>query len=87
MTGTSVTDRRAARFATLPAGASGTYVPAIQGREPSDSGQFGLAFRFPVEKINTEIGLYAMNIHSRLPVAASITGTNWKDLRPRSRPH
>ncbi|MBK6452358.1 MAG: DUF1302 domain-containing protein [Proteobacteria bacterium] len=61
-------------------GAAGTYVPAIQGREPSDSGQFGLAFRFPVEKIDTEIGLYAMNIHSRLPVAASITGTNWKDL-------
>ena len=61
-------------------GATGTYVPAIQGREPSDSGQFGLAFRFPVEKIDTEIGLYAMNIHSRLPVAASITGTNWKDL-------
>ncbi len=61
-------------------GASGTYVPGIQGREPSDSGQFGLAFRFPVEKIDTEIGLYAMNIHSRLPVAASFTGTNWKDL-------
>ena len=61
-------------------GATGSYVPAIQGREPSDSGQFGLAFRFPVEKIDTEIGLYAMNIHSRLPVAASITGTNWKDL-------
>jgi hypothetical protein len=58
----------------------GTYVPAINGREASDSGQFGLAFRFPVEKIDTEIGLYAMNIHSRLPVAASITGTNWKDL-------
>jgi diadenosine tetraphosphatase ApaH/serine/threonine PP2A family protein phosphatase len=61
-------------------GAAGTYVPAIQGREPSDSGQFGLAFRFPVDKIDTEIGLYAMNIHSRLPVAASVTGTNWKDL-------
>ncbi|MGB7904199.1 MAG: DUF1302 domain-containing protein [Steroidobacteraceae bacterium] len=61
-------------------GAAGLYVPAIQGREPSDSGQFGLAFRFPVDKIDTEIGLYAMNIHSRLPMAASITGTNWKDL-------
>ncbi|MBK7903536.1 MAG: DUF1302 domain-containing protein [Proteobacteria bacterium] len=61
-------------------GAAGTYVPAIRGREASDSGQFGLAFRFPVEKIDTEIGLYAMNIHSRLPVAASVTGTNWKDL-------
>ena len=59
---------------------AGTYVPAMKGREPSDSGQFGFAFRFPVEKIDTELGLYAMNIHSRLPVAASITGTNWKDL-------
>ena len=60
--------------------ASGTFLPGSQGREPSDSGQFGLAFRFPVEKIDTEIGLYAMNIHSRLPVAGSVTGTNWKDL-------
>jgi hypothetical protein len=60
--------------------ANGTYLPGSQGREPSDSGQFGLAFRFPVEKIDTEIGLYAMNIHSRLPVAGSATGTNWKDL-------
>jgi hypothetical protein len=60
--------------------ANGTYLPGSQGREPSDSGQFGLAFRFPIEKIDTEIGLYAMNIHSRLPVAGSYTGTNWKDL-------
>jgi len=60
--------------------AAGTYIPGIQGREPSDSGQFGLAFRFPVEKLDTEFGLYAMNIHSRLPVVGSITGTNWKDL-------
>jgi hypothetical protein len=60
--------------------ANGTYLPGTQGREPSDSGQFGLAFRFPVEKIDTEIGLYAMNIHSRLPVAGSITGTNPNDV-------
>ncbi len=61
-------------------GVAGTYVPAIKGREPSDSGQFGLAFRFPVDAIDTEIGLYAMNIHSRLPVVASVTGTNPSDL-------
>ena len=78
--GTVVADRPATGFATLPAGDLGTYVPAIQGREPSDSGQFGIAFRFPVEKIDTEIGLYAMNIHSRLPVAASYTGTNPNDV-------
>jgi hypothetical protein len=57
-------------------------VPAVKGKEASDSGQFGLALRFPVDAIDTEIGLYAMNIHSRLPVSGSRTGTNWKDLTP-----
>ena len=54
----------------MPAGRRRYVLPA-KGREPSDGGQFGFAFRFPVEKIDTEIGLYAMNIHSRLPVAAN----------------
>ena len=54
----------------------GTYAPLIKGREPGDSGQFGFAFRFPVDMIDTEIGLYAMNIHSRLPVIQGLTGTN-----------
>jgi hypothetical protein len=62
------------------AGASGTYVPAIAGREPDDMGQLGIAFRIPLDSIDTELGLYAMQIHSRLPVAASITGTNPNDL-------
>lgn len=57
-------------------GATGTYVPAVKGREASDSGQFGLAFRFPWEKIDTEIGLYAMNIHSRLPYSSGRAGTH-----------
>jgi hypothetical protein len=61
--------------------ANGTYVPAIKGREPSDSGQFGLAFRFPVDKIDTEIGLYAMNIHNRLPISSSRVGTTPADLQ------
>jgi hypothetical protein len=58
----------------------GTYVPAIKGREPSDSGQFGLAFRFPVDAIDTEIGLYAMNIHSRLPYSSGQGGTSPGEL-------
>lgn len=57
-------------------GGSGIYVPAQKGREPSDSGQFGIALRFPVDAIDTEIGLYAMNIHSRLPYSAGIAGTS-----------
>lgn len=59
---------------------NGTYVPAAKGRDASDSGQFGLAFRFPVDKIDTEIGLYAMNIHSRLPLTSSRSGTNPNDI-------
>jgi len=60
--------------------ANGLYVPLRNGEEASDSGQFGLAFRFPVDKIDTEIGLYAMNIHSRLPVISSKAGTSLNDL-------
>jgi len=54
---------------------NGLYVPLVKGEEPSDSGQFGFAFRFPVDKIDTEFGLYFMNIHSRLPIISSITGS------------
>ena len=63
-------------------GAQGLYVPLGQGKEASDSGQFGLAFRFPVDKIDTEFGLYAMNINSRLPVISSVAGTSLNDLTP-----
>jgi len=54
---------------------NGLYVPLVKGQEPSDSGQFGFAFRFPVDKIDTEFGLYFMNIHSRLPIITGKAGT------------
>ncbi len=54
---------------------NGLYVPLVKGKEPSDSGQFGFAFRFPVDKIDTEFGLYFMNIHSRLPIISGVAGT------------
>ena len=60
--------------------ANGLYVPLVKGKEPSNSGQFGLAFRFPIEKLDTEFGLYGMNIHSRIPVISSRAGTNPADL-------
>jgi hypothetical protein len=63
-------------------GANGLYVPLFDGKEAPNSGQFGLAFRFPVDKIDTEVGLYAMNIHSRLPVISSVAGTSLNDLTP-----
>ncbi len=43
-------------------------------REASDDGQFGLAFRYISEALgDTEFGFYAMNIHSRAPVAIGNT--------------
>ena len=67
--------------------ATGQYVPLTNGDEPSDSGQFGLAFRFPVEAIDTEFGLYAMNIHSRTPGGLSLVmGTTVADVAARPAP-
>jgi hypothetical protein len=60
--------------------ATGTYVPDTNHPQPSDSGQFGMAFRFPIDMIDTEIGLYAMNIHNRLPLFSTVTGTNPNDI-------
>jgi hypothetical protein len=65
--------------------ANGYYVPLARGQEPQDSGQFGIAFRFPVDMIDTEIGLYAMNIHSRTPIASMRTGTGFNELTPQEK--
>jgi hypothetical protein len=64
---------------------NGLYVPLGKGREASNSGQFGVAFRFPVEMIDTEVGLYAMNIHSRLPIASGYAGTSITSLNATQR--
>ena len=43
--------------------------PRADTRFPSDSGQYGLAFRWFVESLNsTEFGFYFLNYHSRLPL-------------------
>ena len=45
-------------------------------RDPSDSGQWGVALRHFVEELNaTEFGLYFINYHSRLPTVSARTGT------------
>lgn len=48
----------------------GAYVPTVQGREAKDSGQYGLAYRFNSEALDTEFGVYGMQIHSRLPIVS-----------------
>jgi hypothetical protein len=61
----SIGDDRA--FGAIPRGPDTT---------PSDSGQFGLAARIYLPGLNgAEMGLYFMNIHSRVPVLAARTPT------------
>lgn len=48
--------------------ATGNYITTLNGQEAKNSGQFGVAYRFNLDPVDTEFGLYAMNIHSRLPV-------------------
>jgi hypothetical protein len=44
-----------------------------QDRTPSDTGQYGLSFKFLSETLNsTQFGLFYLNYHSRLPIASAI---------------
>jgi hypothetical protein len=71
------------QFGSEPfAQATGQYVPLVKGVEASDSGQYGFAYRFPVEKLDTEFGLYWENIHARTPNAQLIMGTQVAGLSP-----
>lgn len=47
--------------------AAGAYLPEIKGKDPHNSGQFGVAFRAPIEALDGEMGLYFINYHSRTP--------------------
>ncbi|MFG0722501.1 DUF1302 domain-containing protein [Pseudomonas sp. GLN_6] len=53
----------------------GVVVPRGADRDARDSGQFGLAFRYLFEPLDTELGFYAMNYHSRTPMF-SATGAD-----------
>lgn len=46
----------------------GVIVPRGGDRDARDSGQWGVAFRYLFEPLDTEFGLYAMNYHSRTPI-------------------
>jgi len=43
-------------------------IDRVSDREPDSDGQFGVAFRYFSESLDTEFGFYAMNIHSRVPL-------------------
>ncbi len=50
------------------------FVPLAPTSQPKDGGQFGVSLRQKVEPLDTEFALYAMNIHSRVPVLDGIRG-------------
>ncbi|MNF24121.1 hypothetical protein D3C76_578720 [compost metagenome] len=49
---------------------AGAYLPLNKGKDPKDSGQWGLALRIPVDALDGEVGVYYMNYHSRTPYLA-----------------
>ncbi len=47
-----------------------------EDRDPDDSGQWGLAFRYLAEDLNqTEFGFFYVNYHSRLPIVSAHMGS------------
>lgn len=73
----------------------GVLVRRGADRDARDGGQFGLAFRYMFEPLDTEFGAYFMNYHSRAPIfsatgasqaafnlANSLVGTPLQGLRP-----
>lgn len=64
---------------TVPVAGAGNQPPFIArglDRQPDDGGQFGFALRSYFESLDAELGLYAMQYHSRLPLASLGKGTN-----------
>jgi len=56
--------------------AASVWAPRAADKDPSDNGQWGIAFRYLAPELNsTEFGLYAMNYHSRTPLFSGIKGT------------
>jgi hypothetical protein len=56
--------------------AASVFAPRAADRDPSDSGQYGVALRYLATGLNnTEFGLYHMNYHSRIPLFSGIKGT------------
>lgn len=60
----------------IPGNPVGVAVPRADTVEPDDQGQYGAALRVLVDRIGTELGLYFVNYHSRLPVIMATTGTS-----------
>ena len=55
----------------------GLFITRRPDIEPSDSGQFGVSFRYFAENLNSsEFGIYYLNYHSRIPYLGGFTSSN-----------
>ena len=52
----------------------GLYVPLADTKTPKNGGQGGVAMHYFVDSLDTEFGVYAINIHARTPVLNGIKG-------------
>ena len=59
---------------------NGFYFPLTNGKDGSNTGQFGVALRLPIDAIDSEWGLYGMRINSRTPIISAYTGS-WGNYR------
>lgn len=50
----------------------GVVVGRAADQTPDDDGQWGIAFRYMFEPLDTEFGAYFMNYHSRLPIFSGV---------------
>lgn len=56
--------------------AAAVWAPRAPDRDPSDHGQYGIAFRYLASELNnTEFGFYFLNYHSRIPFLSGTKGT------------
>jgi len=80
------TDRLVAAGLDLPPGVSdnignpdadtNAYVPRAKDRDARDGGQYGMALRWFLPELNdTELGVYALNYHSRNPYLSTLRTT------------
>ncbi|OUV03964.1 MAG: hypothetical protein CBC42_00810 [Betaproteobacteria bacterium TMED82] len=60
--------------------AAGANLPMGPGLDGPDSDQYGVALRLPVDKLDGELGLYAMKFSSRIPYISGRSGSNIRGL-------
>lgn len=57
-------------------GVDALRLPRGEDMDPDDGGEFGFSLRYYIDAIQTEVGVYAINYHSRLPILSGHAPSN-----------